>query len=247
MKTHGFYGTPTYNSWRSMHDRCERPETNGYHNYGGRGISVCPEWKTFTAFLKDMGKRPEGMVIDRIDNNGNYSASNCRWVTRSQSSRNRRCVRIIYVPGETGGQRKNRVHKDWIFRNRERRNAYMKAYIQKNHAHHTITHRAWRLKNLDRRNASARKYRASHKELIAQRCRDWYRKNRKRVIKKAKEYRLKNADHVKARMREYHKNVYYPKNRSRLLAQTKAYALSHPEIRLKCRLNREAKLKAQTQ
>lgn len=76
---HGMTGTKTYNSWIAMISRCTRPENDRYHNYGGRGITVCKRWLKFENFYKDMGDRPAGKTLDRKDVNGNYTKSNCRW------------------------------------------------------------------------------------------------------------------------------------------------------------------------
>lgn len=93
--------TLAYRSWRSMIDRCRNPKQAGYANYGGRGISVCARWARFENFLADMGDRPAGTSIDRINNDGNYEPGNCRWATRTEQSRNRSFVRPITFRGET--------------------------------------------------------------------------------------------------------------------------------------------------
>lgn len=87
---HGMEGTRTYTSWESMIQRCTNPRTYSYRNYGARGISVCAEWREFATFYRDMGTRPDGRTLDRIDNEGNYEASNCRWATPSEQAKNKR-------------------------------------------------------------------------------------------------------------------------------------------------------------
>lgn len=86
---HGLGGTPTYRSWYSMLQRCTNPTDVGWNRYGGRGIKVCEAWLSLDGFVRDMGLRPAGMSLDRIDSDGNYEPANCRWATDAEQNRNR--------------------------------------------------------------------------------------------------------------------------------------------------------------
>lgn len=88
---HGMYKTKVYAAWLSMLNRCNNPRATRYSYYGGRGVKVCKRWRKFENFFEDMGQPPtKGHSLDRINNNGNYEAKNCRWATRSEQMKNRR-------------------------------------------------------------------------------------------------------------------------------------------------------------
>lgn len=95
--THGMSNTPTYRSWMCMKRRCLDSTNDSYANYGGRGISICERWNKFENFLADMGVRPKGMTIDRIDHDGDYTPENCRWAdAKTQHTNTRANVEITF-------------------------------------------------------------------------------------------------------------------------------------------------------
>jgi hypothetical protein len=82
--------TTEYRSWRTMKNRCDSRGATGRKNYGGRGITYCARWNIYENFYADMGPRPPGTTLDRINNEGNYEPGNCRWATRAEQSANQR-------------------------------------------------------------------------------------------------------------------------------------------------------------
>lgn len=103
LTTHGMYGSPEHRAWRHMKERCCNPNTKDFKNYGGRGITVCNEWrKSFMAFFNHVGKKPSPKhSIDRINNDGNYEPSNVRWADRKTQNNNSRRNYLITIDGIT--------------------------------------------------------------------------------------------------------------------------------------------------
>ena len=97
---HGGSYDNAYWSWKAMIRRCTNPSHDSYPHYGGRGIKVCDRWMIYENFKHDMGDRPKGLSIDRIDPDGNYEPGNCKWSTSHEQSNNRRYNRIISYEGK---------------------------------------------------------------------------------------------------------------------------------------------------
>lgn len=100
-KNDGRSKLPEYKIWKGMRNRCYNPNNIKFANYGGRGITVCERWNNFWNFYHDMGKRPEGCSIDRIDVNKGYSPDNCRWATVEMQENNRTTTRFVTIGKET--------------------------------------------------------------------------------------------------------------------------------------------------
>ncbi len=97
-QTHGMSETRVYSVWLDMLYRCRSPKAKSYKNYGGRGIKVCKRWLNFLNFYEDMGNPPPRMSIERVNNNGDYSPSNCVWANKTTQNRNARNNRMIETP-----------------------------------------------------------------------------------------------------------------------------------------------------
>ncbi len=100
-KTHGMSNTSIFNTWWQMLARCNDPRVKDYKNYGGRGIRVCERWQHFSNFYTDMGDRPQGLTLERVNNDGNYEPSNCIWASRFDQSQNTSVVKRISHDGIT--------------------------------------------------------------------------------------------------------------------------------------------------
>lgn len=92
-------GSRAYYAWRSMLSRCRNPQNAAYKHYGGRGISVCPQWFNYDRFYEDMGEAPPNLTLDRIDTDGNYCPENCRWATVTEQLNNQRRNRVVELDG----------------------------------------------------------------------------------------------------------------------------------------------------
>ena len=101
FRTHGMRRTTEYKIWSNMKGRCQNPNDDAYDRYGGRGITCCERWEKFENFFEDMGNRPKGTSLDRIENSKGYSKDNCRWATSTEQGRNKRNNVLIEINGVT--------------------------------------------------------------------------------------------------------------------------------------------------
>ena len=107
---------PIYKLWSAIKDRCFNPDSKHYHRYGGRGITMCDAWANdYAAFASDIGERPEGMTLDRIDNNGNYEPNNVRWATKQEQANNRVTNVFVTHEGLTMSLADWARHKGWKY------------------------------------------------------------------------------------------------------------------------------------
>ena len=101
MITHGLSSTNEYKAWQQIKRRCQNPAAKDYPKYGGRGIKLCARWQKYDGFLDDMGRRPTEMhSIERIDNDGDYEPSNCRWATRLEQQQNKQNTFFVNYRGK---------------------------------------------------------------------------------------------------------------------------------------------------
>ena len=126
-KSHSYL---SYSSWSAMMTRCYNSKRENWKDYGGRGIKVCDRWHNFMEFLSDMGEKPSGYTIDRIDPNKNYEPDNCRWIPNTEQSKTTRLylnVKLCFVCNKQRGNRKGRCHacNEYFRRNKTERPSHL--------------------------------------------------------------------------------------------------------------------------
>lgn len=132
---HGMAGTPTYRTWANMKERCNRPDNKNYENYGGRGISYDPRWESFSEFFSDMGTRPDGLTLERIDVNGPYTKDNCKWDDKTAQSRNRRYCKLNMNLADQIRQDRDNGETLWALAN--------KYDVSLSHVHRVCNFQSW--------------------------------------------------------------------------------------------------------
>ena len=108
---HNMSKSPEYRAWSAMLDRCSNPKNKSFHNYGGRGIKVSRRWRTFENFYADLGPRPPGLTLERLNNERGYDKQNCKWATWTEQGRNRRKpgrIRRDRSPASSAGRTRRR-------------------------------------------------------------------------------------------------------------------------------------------
>ena len=202
---------PLYNTWNHMRNRCNCETCDSYKYYGGRGIKVCDEWNnSFEKFVEDMGPRPEGYTLDRVDNNGNYCKENCRWATKQEQAHNTRTFisETCTVEGCTRPHKSRGMcsyhytkwyreqHPEW---NKEQNRKYRKLHPEK-------------IKEYDKRAWQRIKNDSEKHEKFKQRLRDYSNKHREEKREKALEYYESHREERLKYAREHYKKVKELKN-----------------------------------
>ena len=218
-----------YCIWQKMKQRCYNPKQHGYERYGGRGITVCDEWKNnFTAFKEWALSHgyDNSLSIDRIDFDGNYEPTNCRWAdTKTQANNTSRNHYITYK-GETKtlaqwadclGINRYTLHVRIDIRGWSIERAFETTpKTPKRYANDEERQEAYRQQSRNRY--------WKNKTVILERNKERYKKNREKVLARCKEYRIKNSDKCKQKCKRYREN-----NRDKLALAEKAYRAAHAE------------------